>query len=183
MKTAHSFFVPLLLAGTIGLAGCGHDSGDLRQWMTQQREQTTPSVTPLREPTSYTPLDYTEAEAGNPFGDERLTRVLRSQLRTADPSTALIEPELNRRKQPLEAYPLDTMTMVGSLQQEGQDVALLRVNNLLYQVGMGEYLGQNYGLVKAISENAVTLREIVQDAAGEWLERPAQLELQEESQR
>lgn len=182
MKTVRPSLLLSLIAGAIGLAGCGHDSGDLRQWMGQQREQTTPAVTPLKEPVSYTPLDYTQADASNPFGDERLTRVLRSQLRTADPSTALIEPELNRRKQPLEAYPLDIMTMVGSLQQEGQDVALVRVNNLLYQVRMGEYLGQNYGLVKVISENAVSLREIVQDAAGEWTERAAQLELQEEGQ-
>lgn len=168
-------------ACTVVLPACSEDRGDLRQWMTQQRERTRPSVTPLQEPAKYTPLAYTEAAAFDPFGDERLTSVLRRQSNTVDAGMALIAPELNRRKQPLEAYPLDVMAMVGSLQQDNKDVALIRVDQLLYQVRVGEYLGQNYGLIQAINENAVTLREIVQDAAGEWTERPAELVLQEES--
>lgn len=169
------------LACAVVLPACSDDRGDLRQWMTQQREQTRPSVAPLKEPTEYTPLDYTESVAADPFGDERLASVLRRQSNTVDASMALIAPELSRRKQPLEAYPLDVMTMVGSLQQGGNDVALIRVDQLLYQVRAGEYLGQNYGLIQAIDEHAVTLREIVQDAAGEWMERPAELALQEET--
>ena len=181
MMSTRGLIAVLALACTALLSACSDERGDLRQWMAQQREQTRPSVTPLKEPTEYTPLDYTEAAAFDPFGDERLTSVLRRQSRTADAGADLIAPELNRRKQPLESYPLDTMTMVGSLQQGDNDVALIRVDRLLYQVRVGEYLGQNYGLIKAIDENAVTLREIVQDAAGEWTERPAELELQEKT--
>lgn len=169
------------LACAAVLPACSDDRGDLRQWMSQQREQTRPSVTPLQEPAEYTPLDYTELAEADPFGDERLTSVLRRQSNTVDASMALIAPELNRRKQPLEAYPLDVMSMVGSLQQGGNDVALIRVDRLLYQVRVGEYLGQNYGLIQAINENAVALREIVQDAAGDWTERHAELALQEET--
>jgi type IV pilus assembly protein PilP len=95
-------------------------------------------------------------------------------------NSALIAPELNRRKQPLEAYPLDTMAMVGSLDRNGQLIALVRVDNLLYQVRSGQYLGQNYGRITRISETEIVLREIVQDAVGEWIERPAALQLQEE---
>lgn len=181
MNMTRGVVVAFALASAAVLPACSDERGDLRQWMAQQREQTRPSVTPLKEPAEYTPLDYTEAAAFDPFGDERLTSVLRRQSRTADAGAALIAPELNRRKQPLEAYPLDTMTMVGSLQQGDNDVALIRVDRLLYQVRVGEYLGQNYGLIKAIDENAVTLREIVQDAAGEWTERPVELELQEKT--
>ena len=69
--------------------------------------------------------------------------------------------------------------MVGSLDRGGKRVALVRVDKLLYQVKVGDYLGQNYGRVTQISESDVGLREIVQDAAGEWIERNAQLQLQE----
>ena len=90
-------------------------------------------------------------------------------------------PELARRKEPLESYPLDAVTMVGSLVKQGQPVALVRVDNLLYQVRPGNYLGQNYGKITKVGETEVALREIVQDAAGEWIERPATLQLQERS--
>ena len=71
--------------------------------------------------------------------------------------------------------------MVGSLNKAGQLVALVRVDNLLYQVRVGNYLGQNYGRITKVTESDLTLREIVQDAAGEWIERPATLKLQEVS--
>ena len=87
--------------------------------------------------------------------------------------------ELNRRKEPLEAFPLDSVTMVGSVTKQGVPYALLKVDGLLYQVKAGEYLGQNYGKILKISETEISLREIVQDAAGEWIERPTTLQLQE----
>jgi type IV pilus assembly protein PilP len=71
------------------------------------------------------------------------------------------------------------MSMVGSLTREGRRYALLRVDNLLYQVKAGDYLGQNFGRITKISETEITLREVVQDAAGEWIERTSTLQLQE----
>ena len=71
--------------------------------------------------------------------------------------------------------------MVGSFSRQGQPVALVKVDSLLYQVKPGNYLGQNYGRVVKIAETEITLREIVQDAVGEWIERPATLQLQERS--
>jgi type IV pilus assembly protein PilP len=73
------------------------------------------------------------------------------------------------------------MGLVGSIVKAGQPVALVRVDNLLYQVKPGSYLGLNYGKVVKITEAEVTLREIVQDAVGEWIERIATLQLQEKS--
>ena len=71
------------------------------------------------------------------------------------------------------------MNMVGSVNKQGRNFALLRVDSLLYQVKTGDYLGQNYGRIMRISETDISLREIVQDAAGEWIERPVTLQLQE----
>ena len=63
--------------------------------------------------------------------------------------------------------------------KNGRPFALLRVDNLLYQVKAGDYIGQNYGKITRITETNLAVREIVQDAAGEWIERPSSLQLQE----
>ena len=161
------------------LTGCASSDDDLRQWMDERRRAATPKVTPVSEPTRYTPLAYAGGGVADAFSSERLTQVLRRETGPQGTGMALLTPELNRRKEPLEAYPLDVMSMVGSLDKAGQKVALLRVDKLLYQVRQGNYLGQNYGRVTQITEREITLREIVQDAAGEWIERSSMLQLQE----
>ncbi len=171
-------FLSLLL----GLSAC-YSSGDdeLQQWMTAQRNLSKPRVERLPEPTKFSPQTYTEEGSIEPFSSQKLAQALKRDSRQAVSNAALIAPELARRKEPLEASPLDSVAMVGSLIKAGQPVALVRVENLLYQVRVGNYLGQNYGRITKVSETGVTLREIVQDAAGEWIERQATLQLQEGS--
>ncbi len=169
----------LLLAGAALLAGCsGSDKEELQQWMAQQRASVKPTVPPITEPKKFTPQAYTEASAFEPFNILKLTQALRRE--SNQPSTSeLIAPELARRKESLKAFPLDTMAMVGSMTRNGQPVALVRVDKLLYKVRVGEYLGLNYGRITRINETEVALREIVQDAAGEWIERLDTLQLHE----
>lgn len=164
------------------LAGCGASSEDeLRQWMQEQKSQTRPKLTPISEPKQFKPEGYTQVTAIEPFSNQKLTQALKRDSTQTAVSGALIAPELARRKEALESFPLDTMALVGSLIKTGQPVALIKVDNLLYQVRPGNYLGQNYGRVMMIAETEVSLREIVQDAAGEWIERTATLQLQERS--
>jgi len=172
----------LLTSVLLALAACGATGEDeLRQWMTDQKSQTHPKIAPISEPKQFKPQDYTQVAAIEPFSNQKLTQALRRESTQAVTNGALIAPELARRKEPLEAFPLDAMALVGSLTKAGQPVALVKVDNLLYQVRPGNYLGQNYGRVMKISETEVTLREIAQDAAGEWIERAATLQLQERS--
>jgi type IV pilus assembly protein PilP len=171
-----------LVAAVFGLAGCGSSGQDeLQQWMSDQRAQTKPKVEPIPEPKKFTPQAYTQEAATDPFSNQKLTQALRRESAQSTSNGALVAPELSRRKEPLEGFPLDTMTMVGSMLKQGLPVALVRVDNLLYQVRPGNYLGQNYGKITKVSENEVVLREIVQDAGGEWIERAATLQLQERS--
>lgn len=164
------------VAASLLLGACGGDHDELRQWMEQQRREVKPSVTPLQPPKKFDPQPYNSAQAVDPFSVQKLTVALKQEARQPN---SLLSAELNRRKEPLEAYPLDSMSMVGSVNKLGQPFALLRVDALLYQVKAGDYLGQNYGKILRITETEVALREIVQDAAGEWIERPATLQLQE----
>ena len=173
--------IPVMVA-CLGLTACGSsEQEELQQWMTEQRNLTKPRIEPLPEPTKFSPQAYTQEGAIEPFSSQKLTQALNRDSNQATSNAALIAPELSRRKEPLEAMPLDAVAMVGSLIKVGQPVALVRVDNLLYQVRVGNYLGQNYGRITKISETEVGLREIVQDAAGEWIERTATLQLQEGS--
>ena len=174
------FFLIMLMV--LSLAGCGSSSEEeLTQWMADQKNQSRPKVAPMAEPKQFKPETYTQVTAVEPFSNQKLTLALKRESNQTSVSSALIAPELARRKESLEAFPLDTMKMVGSLNKAGQPVALLKVENLLYQVHLGNYIGQNYGRILKIAETQVTLREIVQDAAGEWIERTATLQLQEGS--
>jgi type IV pilus assembly protein PilP len=164
------------------LGACGAASDDeLTQWMAEQKNQTHPKVTPLAKPTQFKPETYSQLAAVEPFSMQKLTLALKKDSPQTTSNGALVTPELARRKEPLEEFPLDAMAMVGHIVRAGKPVALVTVGKMLYQVRPGEHLGQSYGLITKISETEVTLREIVQDAAGEWIERAAALQLQERS--
>jgi len=181
-RMRETMFLVLALSACLGLVACSSsDHEELQQWMSEQRSQTRPRIVPLPEPTKFSPQPYTQEAAIEPFSSQKLLQALKRDSSQASANAGLIAPELNRRKEPLEAVPLDTMAMVGSLIKQGQPVALVRVDNLLYQVRIGSYLGQNYGRITKISETQLALREIVQDAAGEWTERMANIQLQEGS--
>lgn len=164
-----------LVAGAV-LAGCTADHDELRQWMEQQRREIKPNVTPLQPPSKFDPEPYSQSQAVEPFSGQKLSVALKQEARAPN---SLLAKQLNRRKEPLEAFPLDSMIMVGSVTKQGRPYALLRVDALLYQVRVGDHIGQNYGQITAITETELTLLETVQDAAGEWIERPATLQLQE----
>ncbi|WP_034694272.1 pilus assembly protein PilP [Acidovorax sp. NO-1] len=173
-------FLALLMS--ILVVGCGSTGDDeLRQWMSDLRATTKPRVTPLSEPKQFLPQTYSMESGVEPFNSVKLTQALRRETNQSASNAALIAPEMARRKEPLEAYPLDVMAMVGSLDKKGVPTALLRVDKLLYQVRVGNYVGQNYGKIVKITENSIQLREIVQDATGDWIERAAALDLQEGS--
>ena len=163
------------------LSACGSSDQELQGWMAEQRNQSRSKLERLPEPTKFTPQAYSQEGSVEPFSNQKLAQALKRDSNQSTGNTALIAPELVRRKEPLEASPLDAVAMVGSLIKVGQPVALVRVDNLLYQVRVGSYLGQNYGRITKVTETGLSLREIVQDAAGEWIERTATLQLQEVS--
>jgi type IV pilus assembly protein PilP len=171
-----------LIVASLGLTGCmGDNQQDLKQWMQEQRNATKPSVTPIPEPKKFTPAPYANDVSIEPFSNQKLAQALKRESTQATANAALVAPELNRRKEALEAFPLDAIAMVGTVQPKGVPMALVRVDKLLYQVRVGNYMGQNYGKVTKVSETELVMREIVQDAAGEWIERQATLQLQEGS--
>ena len=175
-------FSQILLGVTTAflLVACDDESDNLHTWMQQEQAATKPSVKPIAPPKEFVPQAYVAATTLDPFSKERLAAVLRGGG-SAPPtiSDALVAPERARRKEQLESFPLDSIAMVGFLKKGSVDVGLVKVDSLIYQVNKGMYLGQNYGKIKNVNESSITMREIVQDGVGEWVERDAVLELQD----
>ena len=94
-----------------------------------------------------------------------------------------LQPDFSRRREPLEAYPLENLKMVGTLQQKKDIFALIRTpDSNLFRVKAGNYMGQNFGRIGTISESNIKLKEIVQDSTGSWEEKEQMLQLQDEQE-
>jgi type IV pilus assembly protein PilP len=167
----------LSLALLSGLAGCG-DGGvqEIKQWMDEVKRQTKVSIPKLSEPKKFTPFIYGGKDTIDPFSVGKLAAAF-AKLQSNSPNA--LKPDLDRRREPLESFPLDTVKMVGTLRKPGLSYALLQVDKAIFQAKVGNYVGQNLGMITNITDTAVELKEIVQDASGDWVERKAKLELQE----
>ena len=143
-RSRRALRVALALLSAAVLAGCGADHDELQQWMEQQRREVKPNVAPLSAAEEIRPAALRRGRRRSSPSARRSSRS-RSSSDERGSRVRCWPAELNRRKEPLEAYPLDSMSMVGSVDKQGQPFALLRVDNLLYQVKVGDYLGQNYG--------------------------------------
>ncbi|WP_426175797.1 pilus assembly protein PilP [Massilia sp. TWR1-2-2] len=165
------------LTAALLLAGCSaSDVKEVQDWMAQVKKDTKVSVVPIAEPKTFIPFAYAAQDAIDPYSPNKLLAEL---ARAAEKSDAKYQPDMDRRKELLESYPLDTFTMVGVIQKAGTTYALLQIDRAVHQVKAGQRIGQNYGLVTGVSEGAVNIKEVVQDAGGEWVERLSKLELQE----
>lgn len=165
----------LSLALTV-LAACSSGHQDLQVWMDETRQATPTVVEKVSEPKRFEPFRYRASDQTDPFSQTRLRIMVASASSSAGAS---LQPDLARRREALEAFPLDTLRMVGNLRQGSANVALLKADTALYQVRVGHHIGQNFGRVTRISESGVFVRELVQDAAGDWVERITELQLQE----
>lgn len=162
----------LLVCCTI-LAGCANDQEDIQAWMAEQASGMRGAVKPLPEIKPFPVVDYAVSELVDPFRGARI-----EPERKASGGGGL-RPDTDRRREPLEAYPLETLRMVGVLTQGKASHALIQADQSLYQIRVGNYMGQDYGVVTAITDSAVSLRELVEDVNGDWVERTSSLQLQE----
>jgi len=166
------------LAAAALVTGCGSDEhGDLKQELAQLTKDFRGRVDPLPQVRPYEPVPYTSEGAIDPFRPERI-EVAQAGGRTSATASKIAEHE-KRIKEPLEAFPLESIQMLGTITQ-GKDVfALVRAGPNLYRVTRGNYMGQNFGVITAIDEAQISLRELVQDSGGEWVERASSLQLVE----
>jgi type IV pilus assembly protein PilP len=166
--------IPILVS--CALASCGGEQySDLRQFVKDSDNLPHGRIPPLPDVKPYEPFTYDAYNLVDPFKPRKIE----------PPKSAAgggIQPDLTRRKEPLEAYPLENLRMVGTLQQNKATYALVKSpDNNLFRVKSGNYLGQNFGLITEISESTIKLKEIVQDSGGDWTERISTLTLAEDA--
>ncbi|MFM9970660.1 MAG: pilus assembly protein PilP [Burkholderiales bacterium] len=158
------------------VAGCGGEQyGDLKEELNALTTKLQGKVEPLPVVKPYEPVPYEVSDLADPFGTAKFETVARS----AGTGTSKLKPDDSRPKEPLEAFALESLKMVGTLQQGKQTFALIRADASLYRIKTGNYLGQNFGLVTEVSETEIKLRELVQDPGGDWTERIGAIQLQE----
>jgi type IV pilus assembly protein PilP len=163
----------------LALTACDADRQDLQTWMDETRRNTPTVSDKIAEPKRFVPFRYESTGELDPFSLGKLKVGLSSVPGRAGSG---LKPDTTRRREPLESFPLDNLKMVGNLRNDSAHVALLQADTALYQVRVGNYIGPNFGRVLKISEAEIAVREIVQDAAGDWVERDTALRLQETTQ-
>lgn len=166
------FRVSTIFLLSLALVACGSDKGDdLDKFMRDATNNMKPRIKPLPEVKPYLALQYN--------ADNTLADPFRS--RKATNKSGVHQPNLNRPKEPMEAYPLESIKYVGFLSKSKLTYALLKTpDSGVQQVKLGNYVGQNFGMVTQITDSEVVLKEIVQDdLSGDWIERVSNLALQE----
>ena len=169
-KLLFALALPLLLAA------CGSDEHtDLKRWMADSTKDLHGHVPPLPEIKPFPVVSYDASDQMDPFSPAKIIPEKRA-------GGAGLKPDFDRPKEPLEAFPLEAMKMVGVLSKNGVSYALVNANGMVYQVRAGNHLGQNFGFVVSVTESEINIRELVQDPSGQtsdWVERAATLQLQE----
>jgi type IV pilus assembly protein PilP len=159
------------------LSGCGGEQfSDLKQFVKESGKDLRGRVEAIPEVKQFEPFAYNAFDLPDPFRPRKTVADSRSGSGSGP------RPDLNRRKEALEAFPLESLQMVGTLEQKQIRFALIKTpDNNLYRVKFGNYLGQNFGVVTSISESTVTLKEVIQDSSsGSWTERTSSLQLLEQ---
>ena len=178
MRSSRLWQVALFAMPALLLLGCSQEA-EVKEWMERTKQDTRVVIPKIAEPKTYTPFKYEHKDSVDPFNSVKLSAAL-AKMRAQ--SGKGIRPDLERRREPLEQYPLDTIKMVGLLQKPGMTYAILQMDKLIFQAKVGNYIGQNFGMITNVTDEGMDIKEIVQDAAGEWVERRARLELQESGQ-
>jgi type IV pilus assembly protein PilP len=164
--------------GTLFLVSCSSgEFQDLKEFVDHSSQGMRGRVEPLPQVKAYEPMDYSANELADPF-----------QPRKVEPektgSSGGPAPDRTRRPEALEAYPLESLKMVGTLEKAKQRWALVKTpDSNLYKVKNGNYMGQNFGVIAVITDTSVTLKELIQDTNGSWSERTSTLQLQDEEEK
>ena len=165
----------ILIVLCLFLAACGNDvHQDLKQWMKDSTKDLKGRVPPLPEIRPFPAVSYEAGEKSDPF---RPTNI-ESEKKSGGGTGA--KPNFDRRKEPLEAFPLESLKMIGLIQKGKTRHAIIRAGTQIYQATIGNYIGQNFGIITDLTDSEVKLKELVQDSAGDWVERTSTLQLQEQ---
>ena len=159
--------VCLAICCALPLAGCG-DQTALEAWVAHVKARPGGRIPPVPKPKPYEGYTYSAGGLRSPF------------IVSSEPDNSVRPNE--HKKQFLEQFPLDSLKLVGEIQINGTNYALIEdPQGLVHKVTKGNYMGQNNGRITAILPNGIRLTEIVPNGSGGWLKRQASLSLAQKS--
>jgi type IV pilus assembly protein PilP len=162
-----------LILSVIVITGCqGGKGDDLDEFILESGKSMRVKIDPLPEVKPYVPMEYNaDGSLVNPF----------KARKAESESEGKLQPNLNRPREALEAYPLESLKFVGSMEKSKLEYGLIQTpDNSVHQVKIGNYVGQDFGMVVDITESGIALKEVVQDElTGDWVERVANIDLQD----
>ncbi len=164
----------VLALSMVIISGCSSQQyGDLDQYVEDVKRKTKGRIDPLPEVKTYESQSYSAMDLRDPFTPY-----------AEEPSEELaqpgIQPNMQRKREALEAFPLDSLTFVGHLEKDGTLWGLVQApDDSIYRVSVGNHLGKNYGEIVTITESSILLKEVIPNGSGGWVEREASLALTE----
>ena len=156
------------------LAACGSGMGDLEQFVAATKAKKSTHIEPIPQIKQYEAFSYVPGSRRDPFMPQEPVR----QPNGFGAANSGLHPDLHRNKEPLEEFPLDSLSMVGTINFNDKIYALVKApDNVIHRVTLGDHMGQNYGAITKITETDITLAEIIPDGFGGWTQRPASIAL------
>lgn len=172
---AFYFLIPCL-----ALAGClNGEHEDLRAWMKENTKDLRGNIPKLPQVIAYQPVPYQTEGQLDPFAPNKIEP--ESRQGKGEARVGGLQPNFEARElrnNLLEKYPLESLKMIGFMNVNKQPMAVIQVEQHVKQIKVGDYIGQDFGIVVQITEREVTLRELVEDSSGDWAERTSTLQLQ-----
>ncbi|MDE2306689.1 MAG: pilus assembly protein PilP [Xanthomonadaceae bacterium] len=173
IKPARAVRISLMLGAALVLGGCTRGMSDLRNWVAQEKAKRGAPIQPLPVIKTFETFKYNDQDKRDPFSASA------AELQPSDAGNGP-RPDANRAKQPLEMFALDSLKMVGTVGTgANMEVLIKDPGGVIHRVHRGDYMGQNYGHVTAISEDHIDLVELISNGSGGWMERPASIALTE----
>ncbi len=166
----------VFLSLAVFLNACASDEQtELKEWMKQQRSKTPATIASVVAPIAFVPSPYRQFAGADPFDEQRLKNSLIASSKAVNQGVA--RPDATRKRELLEGFSIDSVKMVGFVFKQGKPSGLVSAAGVLYSVSAGQYIGQDFGRVVAVSEQEISIKELVQDASGVWIERTSKLPL------
>jgi type IV pilus assembly protein PilP len=177
-------FINFLLSGAvlILLTACVEDDvSDLSHYIAQVKLRPKGTIKPLPEIKVVEPFEFKPEDLRDPFKPIKPTEIAGEEMGASKGNG--IRPDTNRRKEELEAFPIETLKMIGTVKMKSDLWGLVKsADNTVYRVKAGNYMGQNYGKIVRISPDKIELMEIVPDQPGNWREQQMSVMLTDETE-
>jgi type IV pilus assembly protein PilP len=166
----------VVIVFSLAMTACNTNSDDLDRYISEVKARPAAPIPPIPPVRTYTPYKYEGLLGRDPFRTS--TSEGSDQVAQSDGPKTGPRPDLERPREYLERFELDTLSMVGTFSREASDWALIRdPDGVIHRVSVGNYLGKNHGKVSGISNDEVLLSEFIADGIGGWLVRDASIAL------